>query len=177
MNFKKFGMGISIVAAFGLLACDGNTSSSPEVNDSVESSTSVESENPNSSNDGVSSSSNDDVSSSSVVEEVAQCTFEATDNKWVVTYKGNDGNNRQYRTVSNRWRQSWIRTDYTGSTSACSNSGSKQLPAALGQRFRFVLRRWCSVVQTSAVPRAFSKAVPRRFPCNKEGVRRGYKWR
>jgi len=160
MNFKKFGMGISIVAAFGLLACDGNTSSSPEVNDSVESSTSVESENPNSSNDGVSSSSNDDVSSSSVVEEVAQCTFEATDNKWVVTYKGNDGSNSaNIKTVFEIDGDNLVirdTVDYTGSTSRlfCNLAGSETTSnSSLDSVFAF--ESFCeggsSVVQTSAV--------------------------
>lgn len=153
-------MGITLLAAFGLFACDGDTSSSLEVNDNVDSSTSVESEGPNSSSDGVSSSSNDGISSSSVIEEVAQCTFEATDNKWVVSYKGNDGSNSaNIKTVFEIDGDNLVirdTVDYSGSTSSmiCRLAGS-ETTSSNSKDGLFAIESSCeggsSVVLTSAL--------------------------
>ena len=103
MNISKFGFGLSLATAIGLVACgDDSSSFSPASNDDPDTTLSSSSEGtgaPDSSDDnGTSSSSSNGGSSnptesSASVEEAEPCTFAATDNAWAVSYKGNDGNN------------------------------------------------------------------------------------
>ena len=103
MNISKFGFGLSLATAIGLVACgDDSSSFSPASNDDPDTTLSSSSEGtgaPDSSDDnGTSSSSSNGGSSSPAessasVEEAEPCTFAATDNAWAVSYRGNDGNN------------------------------------------------------------------------------------
>ena len=110
MNISKFGFGLSLATAIGLVACgDDSSSFSPASNDDPDTTLSSSSETsgaPDSSDDnGTSSSSSNGGSSSPAessasVEEAEPCTFAATDNAWAISYKGNDGdNNANIRTV------------------------------------------------------------------------------
>lgn len=103
MNISKFGFGLSLATAIGLVACgDDSSSFSPASNDDPDTTLSSSSEGtgaPDSSDDnGTSSSSSNGGSSSPAessasVEEAEPCTFAAADNAWAVSYRGNDGNN------------------------------------------------------------------------------------
>ncbi|MBR4785592.1 MAG: hypothetical protein IK012_10145 [Fibrobacter sp.] len=94
MNISKFGLGLSLAAVLGLMACGDDASSSSGPDDQPElSSSSGDSDKPESSSDKAKSSSSVQEVSSSSVEEVEPCTFAATDDSWAVSYKGSDGSN------------------------------------------------------------------------------------
>lgn len=95
MNLTKICFGLSLTAAFGLVACGDDESSWPAANDDPEvtSSSSEESGTPTSSSEDVKSSSSVDAVSSSSVQVAAPCTFAATDDSWAISYKGSDGDN------------------------------------------------------------------------------------